>query len=81
MQYIYSGGDSTLVPKTIYTGSTIVLYMTKISDTKYREMLVDLRKNQIRRLAAIGDESPYLRGARVSFQESIAQIDAILEMM
>lgn len=55
--------------------------MAKISDAKYREMLVDLRKNQVRRLAAIGDESPYLRGARVSFQESIAQIDAILEMM
>ena len=80
-QYIYSGGDGTPVPKTIYTGSTIVLYMAKISDAKYRELLVTLRKDQIRRLAAIGDESPYLRGARVSFQESIAQIDAILEMI
>jgi hypothetical protein len=55
--------------------------MTKISDAKYRELLTTLRKDQVRRLAAIGDESPYLRGARVSFQESIAQIDAILEMM
>ena len=80
-QYIYSGGDSTLVPKTIYIGGTIVQYMTKISDAKYRELLTTLRKDQVRRLAAIGDESPYLRGARVSFQESIAQIDAILERM
>jgi len=55
--------------------------MAKISDAKYRELLVTLRKDQVRRLAAIGDESPYLRGARVSFQASIAQIDAILERM
>ena len=55
--------------------------MTKISDAKYRELLTTLRKDQVRRLAAIGDESPYLRGARVSFQESIAQIDDILERM
>jgi hypothetical protein len=52
-----------------------------ISDAKYRELLNTWRKDQVRRLAAIGDESPHLRSARVSFQESIAQIDAILEMM
>ena len=51
------------------------------SDAKYRELLNTWRKDQVRRLAAIGDESPHLRSARVSFQESIAQIDAILEMM